>query len=71
MNSNPAFPCSVGTDGGIYQGGMTLYQWYAGMALQGLLSKHGNEGADSAAKYCFEFADAMIKAYEQREKSAE
>ena len=56
-----------------YQAGMSLRDWYAGMALQGLManshrgvvkafSDHG-DGADTAfAESAYAFADAMLKA---------
>jgi hypothetical protein len=50
--------------------GMTLREWYAGMALAGLIRqlKYGaNEPADFATK-CFEIADEMMKAAEVRRK---
>lgn len=49
-------------------GGMSLRQWYAGQALQGLLASHHAGGAgrifdcDAYAKDAFAFADAMLKA---------
>lgn len=54
--------CNVSFD----QSGMTLRQWYAGMALQGLLAtgadfhdKHG-DGWDWHARAAFAMADSMI-----------
>ena len=59
------------------EGGMSLRQWYAGMALQGFCStvilSHPEDMApqdkpytpDEIAELCFEYADAMIA---QRDK---
>lgn len=64
-NGGPAFPIAGECCG------MTIRQWYAGMALQGELASQndacgfytaGNAGAKSAAKRAFEMADAMILA---------
>lgn len=76
-SDTPAFPCTTGTDGGIFQQGMTPRQWYAGMALQVIAAKADKvrcpknrlndsdkwrqELAAHAAKKCFWFADAMIE----------
>jgi hypothetical protein len=56
-------------------GGMTLRDYFAGQALAGELAsqsesflyKVGTDGATSAAKRAFEFADAMIA---ERDKTA-
>ena len=44
-------------------GGMTLRQWYAGMAMQGILTCKGRYGVtDMDNVICsFRYADAMIK----------
>lgn len=42
------------------QTGMTLRQWYAGMALQGLLADPNGPGKAVIVKEAFEIADAMI-----------
>ena len=41
------------------QSGMTLRQWYAGMALSGSLFDRG-ENYEVAASSAFQYADAMI-----------
>ena len=48
--------------------GMTLRQWYAGMALQGVLSdpQSADLSGEAVAECCFMNADAMI-AHEQQE----
>jgi len=59
--ANPqAFP-NIG-DGPIWDG-MTLRDYFAGQALQGLLAGRvvGSERVDTLkAKYCYEMADAML-----------
>ncbi len=54
----PAFPCTS-------QLGMTLRQWYAGLALQGLISSNRGglnmPGIESIAKAAALFADSMIR----------
>ena len=45
--------------------GMTLRDWYAGMAMQGLIaapiSKFNHTGSSGLTEDAFKFADAMIK----------
>jgi len=43
---------------------MTMRQWYAGLAMQGLLTHENCQGAtwDEIPKYAYEMADAMLKA---------
>jgi hypothetical protein len=60
--SKPAFPPNLSSP----ESGMTLREWYAGMAMQGLIARgdhdiHKVKGVGSLAKHAFEFADAMIK----------
>ena len=46
--------------------GMELRDWFAGQALVGLLA-HGSRGDSSAtATQAYEYADAMMKAREQK-----
>jgi hypothetical protein len=47
--------------------GMTLREWYAGMALQGMLA-HGEPSGtpEEYASDAFDFADAMIEASKRR-----
>ena len=49
-------------DGG-QDGGMTLRQWYAGLAMQGLLANEnfGCSAAEYIADLAFKQADAMMK----------
>lgn len=52
------------------QGGMTLRDWFAAMAMQGILSnpetvRHGQDGPSSVCNAAFNFADKMLKARER------
>ena len=83
-HGGPAYPVEMSYGSGIQTGpssgmhvGMTMRQWYAGMALQGLLSA-GEELPASlsselvfsvVAKLAFDQADAMI-AHERRDAEA-
>lgn len=49
-------------DGGVFTHGASLREWYAGMALQGLLADEGSTiNYEIIAARAFEIADAMIK----------
>ena len=60
-DGGPAFPIDSQTvlEGGNWKG-MTLRQWYAGMAMQGLISSNQHTRYDEDAKFAFMWADAMI-----------
>tara|TARA_R110002072_G_scaffold228108_1_gene384904 strand:- start:252 stop:488 length:237 start_codon:yes stop_codon:yes gene_type:complete len=68
----PAMPISVSssTHGNIcssdfeYGEGLTKREHFAGLAMQALLAKHGNENADDCASYAVEYANALLKALE-------
>ena len=73
-DGGPAFPirCSggIGTDETYhYAGGMSLRDWFAGMALQGILLSKNTESLNQhigmATKGAYLLADAMLK---EREK---
>lgn len=62
----PAFPCAAGTDGKEYlQKGMTLRDWFAGQALQSLISKspfwdtEGEHGAEITQEELNQFMAEM------------
>ena len=60
MNNPPAFPQFVLSNGGAYvEGGMTLRDYFAAKAMQGILF----EGLDpeDTAKHAYAMADAMMK----------
>ena len=69
----PAMPISVSssTHGNIcssdfdFGEGLTKREHFAGLAMQALLAKYGNENADDCASYAVEYANALLKALEQ------
>lgn len=61
-----AFPCAAfgqNENDFIHQRGMTMRDWFAGMALQGVLASGGDflEASEERAKFCYEQADAMME----------
>ena len=73
-----AFPLYCPQIDGVMQesviSGMTLHQYYAGKALMGMVSAkmhhdRGGDGILKVSRISLKFADAMIKAYEERSKS--
>lgn len=63
QNGEPAFPDSDGqTD---YTGGMTLRDYFAAKAMQGILAKYGEYDSDIASD-AYKMADAMLA---EREKA--
>ena len=59
-NGGTAFPVSEDT---AHFPGMTLRQWYAGMALQGMLANPSiNIAKSDLCNSAFNFADKMIRA---------
>lgn len=68
-NGGPAFPLqSIGPDFAPGYSGMTLKQYFAGQALQGLLAYYGNPSHryDEIAMQAYTFAEAMIDEGNQR-----
>ena len=45
--------------------GLSIRQWYAGMALSGYVAAFAKDDPDHAAAMAFKFADAMIR-HEER-----
>lgn len=70
VGDKPAFPRSSQGPSGDYDGaeGMTLRQWYAGLAMQGLCSnvRGGEDVVDHAARAVRQ-ADALIAALNETE----
>jgi len=71
MNNDPAFPVFPETGAGhaaAFQG-MTLRDYFAAKAMQGLLAQSQGTALGSpvekAAEYAYAMADAMLKAREQ------
>ena len=65
--SGPAFPVPCSGSEVKYFEGMTLRQWYAGMALQGMIGRvdaiysAGMARAEAIAEWAYEQADAMLQ----------
>lgn len=69
-NGGPAFP--VVCMNNVWSHGMTMRDWFAGMALQGIIAKHGiaesawqSIAPDKNAELAYKMADAML---EERKK---
>jgi hypothetical protein len=58
MTGGPAFPVML-PEAKIVYTGMTIRDWFAGMALQGL--SRDIEDEVKAARWCYGMADAMLK----------
>lgn len=65
-NGGQAFPAGLSS-------GMSLRDWFAGMALDGLLSdprrieiEHGDSAAGEICEWAYKFADLMLEAREKR-----
>ena len=56
----PAFPVSIAGSGDNGAHGMSLRDWFAGMALSSVLEHIGT--AQGVAATCYEVADAMLEA---------
>ena len=67
-DGGPAYPVVRGKHD-VLSRGMTLLDWFAGMALQGLISvpEDGAIHPPTDAKTAFELADAMIKERDRAE----
>jgi len=67
QDGGPAFPGAYlsGSHGDYftaYESGMSLRQWYAGKALQGLLAHYGaGKTRDDLSALSFQYADDMIR----------
>ena len=62
----PAFPVAI--DNQVLDDGMTLRDYFAAKAMQGLIQRGFTEFGNAASQYAnlaFEYADAMLKAREQ------
>lgn len=76
-DGGPAFPMAVPAGATNYFEGMSLRDWFAGMALQGYVTvamdyeiQQGASWEDrktAMAHYCYEFADAMLAEREKGE----
>ena len=67
MNNPPAFPKTPFIEVGTPQNGMTLRDYFAAKAMQGLLARIGHDKInvhDVIAQRTYQIADAMLKARE-------
>jgi hypothetical protein len=66
-DGGPAFPRPH--EGCNAQDGMSLRDWFAGMAIQSCINNYWSEqcAADDAAMAAYQIADAMLKAREVKE----
>ena len=65
MSDIQAFPMAVPEAWDSYQDGMTLRDYFAGQALQGLIARSSGirvADADVMARGCYTYADAMLEA---------
>jgi hypothetical protein len=74
-DGGPAFPhlreyVAPNTYKPIAEGGMSLRDWFAGMALQGQAHRfaHPHEHRELLAKDCYDIADAMLAARKEGTK---
>lgn len=60
----PAFPKTPFIEVGTPQNGMTLRDYFAAKAMQGMLAVEENNGitVDKLAAYAYDYADAMLEA---------
>lgn len=61
-NSEPAFPQTIddmGTMRSVIEG-LTKREWFAGMALQGILARGYAEKIDDLCYVAYRYADAML-----------
>ena len=75
-DGGPAFPSKTLTGAStalhdIYHPGMSLRDWFAGMALSGIMISAPDDSElldDDIAKWAYDIAEAMLAEKEQREK---
>jgi hypothetical protein len=61
--NDPAFPWTLNED--MRDEGMSMREWYAGMALQGILASCAGDDTNladekKASRWAFKYADAML-----------
>ena len=63
-DGGPAFPSTI-SDDSLHVGGMSLRDYFAAKAMQGLMASPADpESMEVAAKWSYNLADAMLKARE-------
>jgi len=60
-DGGPAFPSTI-IDDSLHVGGMSLRDYFAAKAIQGMMANNWNTNYDDWAKHAYRLADAMIKA---------
>lgn len=62
----PVYPVALdfGAEGKFTSAGMFIRDWLAGLALQGMLANGDGGAPDTAARWAYTYADAMLKARE-------
>lgn len=76
-DGGPAFPFVIRNDSDDWKSGMTIRDWFAGMALQGMIASESDGNGmmppyskdnwyPLTAERAYQFADAMLK---EREKN--
>lgn len=64
-DGGPAFPSTI-SDDSLHVGGMSLRDYFAAKAMQGLMASPADpESMEVAAKWSYKLADAMLKAREE------
>lgn len=58
IDTERAFPSVLG---GRIVGGLSIRDWFAGMAMQGIAAMGGMANEEDTAKFAYGLADAMIK----------
>lgn len=70
MNNPPAFPnVSIRTKEGIEvygDSGMSLRDFFAAKAMQAIISSHDNTTPDFVSGKAYKYADAMLRAREEK-----
>ena len=66
MNDIPAFPTQIDNRAHYGTQGMTLRDYFAANAMQGMLTASKNYTNDELAEFAYIVADAMLKAREAK-----
>jgi hypothetical protein len=65
-SSGPAFPLPIGLSEDSWRQGMSLRDYFAAKAMQGLLANgDGGDPVEDVSDYAYQIADAMLKAREK------
>lgn len=61
-NGGPAFPCAGHENGTEFDRGISMRDYFAAKAMQGILSHDEWADIDHMAEYSYKLADAMLNA---------